>query len=240
MTSNHQVQQNECSVRNMDADWLARLADPASREEAAHLIFQKYAEQLLKLIRSRLSESLQSRAEPQDIMQSVWKSFFARSFELRDSDSLFPLLAEMCVRKASSVARMHTAMKRSVDREVIVDHSQADSLRFRHTALAERLRLSDQDCQVETDINPDVDSDDSSLDLTTCQLMVQGATPAQAAIAIELFESLPDTLQEIMRLRLEGFRDEVIAQHLGCTRRTVVRKAELIRSHLRSRLIDDQ
>lgn len=225
-------------TRSADADWLAQLADPATREEAASLIFQKYAEQLLKLIRSRLSESLQQKSEPQDIMQSVWKSFFARTFNLRDSESLFPLLAEMCVRKACSAARRHTAQKRTMDREVVMD-GELNADRFRHNAQSEKLRFMGDHRNHTAEDNPAISNNDSSLDLSTCQLMVQGATPAQAAIAIELFESLPDTLQEIMRLRLEGFHDDEIAERLGCTRRTVVRKAELIRSHLRNRMNDD-
>jgi len=45
-----------------------------------------------------------------------------------------------------------------------------------------------------------------------------------------LFESLgDDSLRRIVCLRLEGFTGEEIAEQLGCNRRTVTRKLELIR-----------
>lgn len=185
-------------TKRSDSHWLAQLADPATRETAAAAIHRRYEQQLLHRIENQLSESLQQRVDPPDVMQSVWRSFFSRRFELRDTDSLLPLLAEMCVNKAISAARRHTAQMRSVDSEA------------------------------------------TDFDVATCEAMLKGATPEQAAIAIELLESLPVDLQEIMSLKLEGYHDEEIGQRLGCTRRTVVRKTELLRSHLRSRMSDDQ
>jgi DNA-directed RNA polymerase specialized sigma24 family protein len=45
-----------------------------------------------------------------------------------------------------------------------------------------------------------------------------------------LFQLLPDTShREVARLRLEGYTGEEIADRLGCNRRTVTRKLELIR-----------
>ena len=70
----------------------------------------------------------------------------------------------------------------------------------------------------------------SGLDLVTSR------EPSPEAIAIfaeqcqRLFESLGDeSLRQVVSLRLEGFTGEEIAERLGCNRRTVTRKLELIR-----------
>ena len=62
--------------------------------------------------------------------------------------------------------------------------------------------------------------------------MVEGASGEQAAIFIEMVESLPNELKEILWWRLEGMTESEIAEHLQCTRRTVTRRLGLIRDHI--------
>ncbi len=215
-----------------DSEWLERLNNPDTREQAAQYIFRRYSEQLLALVRQKLTESIQHRVEPQDILQSVWKSFFSKKCELLTADTLFPLLSEMSVRKTVSAARRHQARMRSVDAEVVLKSDAEASVR-RPSALAKTLRFSgDLVNPKQSPVAAGNEDNDSSMDMDACQAMISGATPEQAANAIELFNRLPEELQQIMRLRLEGFTDEEIAAELRCARRTIVRRTALIRKTL--------
>ncbi len=45
-------------------------------QAAADALFRRYAERLIGLVRLRLSEKLARRVDPEDIVQSVYRSFF--------------------------------------------------------------------------------------------------------------------------------------------------------------------
>src|SRR5262249_17349307 len=67
------------------------------------------------------------------------------------------------------------------------------------------------------------------------ELMVHGASPDEAALVIDLVNSLKehdgrqgDCLQQIVRLSLEGHAPAEIAAKLGVSKRTIERKRELI------------
>ena len=101
--------------KRSDAEWLKRLKDPATREEAANHLVVTYNRQLLNEIRRKLSETLNHAIDPEDVAQMMWNSFFLKEIELLKSDTLFPLLAEMCRNKAISEVRKRTAEKRSTN-----------------------------------------------------------------------------------------------------------------------------
>jgi len=88
---------------------------------AAEELLDRFADRLIALARNRLSKKLARRVDPEDIVQSACRSFFRRalagSFEVRDSDDLWRLLAAITVRKAVSQARRHTAGKRALSAE---------------------------------------------------------------------------------------------------------------------------
>ena len=46
-----------------------------------------------------------------------------------------------------------------------------------------------------------------------------------------LFQSLDDPLQEVVRMRMEGYTVAEVAQRLNCSQRTVKRRLEVIRRH---------
>ncbi len=62
------------------------MSDPKSRElleqflagqgEAATAIFERYVERLLALARTRLGARLRRRVDPEDVVQSAYRSFF--------------------------------------------------------------------------------------------------------------------------------------------------------------------
>jgi DNA-directed RNA polymerase specialized sigma24 family protein len=90
-------------------------------EAAAEELFRRYAGRLTALARSRLSRALAARVDPEDVVQSAYRSFFllARGEEirLRESGDLWRLLVRITLRKVYRSARRHRADCRSVARE---------------------------------------------------------------------------------------------------------------------------
>jgi RNA polymerase sigma factor (sigma-70 family) len=88
---------------------------------AAEALFSRYFERLTSLARSRLSVRLASRTDPEDIVMSVYRSFFVGArmgrFTLSRGGDLWRLLASITKHKLLRQARHHGAERRSVDVE---------------------------------------------------------------------------------------------------------------------------
>jgi RNA polymerase sigma factor (sigma-70 family) len=93
----------------------------AGDELAAEAIFGRYVERLTRLARSRLAAKLAARVDPEDIVQSAYRSFFLAArqgrFELAHSGDLWRLLVEVTLHKLYRQAERHQARRRSVRRE---------------------------------------------------------------------------------------------------------------------------
>ncbi len=105
-----------------DSDSLTLLARWRDGDQgAATELFQRYAERLVGLAQRRLSERLAGRIDPEDVVQSVYGSFFVGArdgrFALRRSGDLWRLLVAITLHKVRRQVRHHTAQKRSVGRE---------------------------------------------------------------------------------------------------------------------------
>jgi RNA polymerase sigma-70 factor, ECF subfamily len=110
-------------------DLMTRLR--AGDEQAACQVFQQYAGRLIALARSRLGSRLRQKVDPEDVLQSVYKSFFTRQVrgqvEAADWDGLWSLLTVITLRKCGRwVERFHTGMRR-LDAEVPVGGDSATS-----------------------------------------------------------------------------------------------------------------
>jgi RNA polymerase sigma-70 factor (ECF subfamily) len=90
-------------------------------EKAAQQVFDAYVNSLLQLARKRIGQRLARRVDPEDIVQSVFRTFFRRVKEGRlliaEEDDLGKLLTRITVRKALRQAARHTAAKRDCTRE---------------------------------------------------------------------------------------------------------------------------
>src|SRR5258708_2322236 len=105
---------------NSFAEFLTRLQ---SRDAAASReLFQRFAHQLIALARRRIHAGLRHKVDPEDVVQSVYKSFFIRygegNLEVANWDSLWGLLTLITVRKCSERAAYHSAECRDAAREV--------------------------------------------------------------------------------------------------------------------------
>ena len=94
-------------------------------ERAAQALFDRYVERLIGLARNRLSERMRRRVEPEDVVQSAYRSFFKKAgdgrYSLDRSGDLWKLLAAITVSKVRGQVEFHTAQKRGVyDEESVV------------------------------------------------------------------------------------------------------------------------
>jgi RNA polymerase sigma factor (sigma-70 family) len=93
----------------------------AGDEEAARQLFDRYAEQLVLLARRRISQRLSSRIDAEDIVQSVFRTFFHRArqgqFHVEDPDDIVKLLARITVYKTFRQVAFHRRAKRNASQE---------------------------------------------------------------------------------------------------------------------------
>ena len=96
-------------------------------ERAATALYDRYARRVFGLVRSKLGQRLASMTEPEDIVQSVFRSVFrgvqAGNYDAPPGETLWNLLAVIAVRKLSSKANHHAAQRRDASRNVPLDPS---------------------------------------------------------------------------------------------------------------------
>jgi RNA polymerase sigma-70 factor (ECF subfamily) len=103
---------------NPSAELLARWRDGDAA--AADELFGRYTARLIAMIRPRLSAGLARRLDPEDVVQSAYRSFCAAAadrFVVRRSGDLWRLLAAITIHKLHHQVERHRAVKRSVERE---------------------------------------------------------------------------------------------------------------------------
>lgn len=109
------------------ADVLLRLE--AGDDRAASVVVRRFAQRLIALARRRLDTVLRRKVEPEDLVQSVFRTFFHRcrdgDFDLESWQDLWSLLAVITVRKCVNKAEYLRAECRDPGRE----HAAASSSR---------------------------------------------------------------------------------------------------------------
>ena len=91
-------------------------------QDAARQIVDRYIGQLLALARRHLSQRLAGRVDPEDVVQSVFRTFFLRvregQFVFADQDDLCKLLVRITLHKTLRQVAFHKAAKRDPAQEV--------------------------------------------------------------------------------------------------------------------------
>src|SRR5437762_5158584 len=89
--------------------------------QAAEDLFQRYAERLVRLAEQHLSRKVAGRVDGEDVVQSVFRTFFRRSaegeFRIDSSAEIWRLLVKITLLKARAQGRRHTAGVRDVAAE---------------------------------------------------------------------------------------------------------------------------
>src|SRR5438093_212509 len=94
----------------------------AGDEQAAAQLYHRYVERLVAVAKRRLSAKLAARLDPEDIVQSVFRSFFGRAqegrFVFQDSDDIWKLLVRITIHKTLKQVDFHCRGKRDPAAEV--------------------------------------------------------------------------------------------------------------------------
>src|SRR5258708_974551 len=190
---------------NLSADLLMRWRE--GDQQAAGDLLRRYVERLIALARSRLSGRLARHVDPEDVVQSAYRSFFigARDgrYALQRSGDLWRLLVAITMHKLQHQVERHTAVKRAVGREF---HFEDDSSLFgleasalaREPAPAEAAALAD-----------------------TLEHMLRGLEPVK---------------RHMIELRLQGYSLDEIAAKVRRSERTVRRVLEQVKVWLQQEL----
>jgi RNA polymerase sigma-70 factor (ECF subfamily) len=180
---------------------MARLS--AGDDEAARLVFQRFAARLVALARSRLDRRLQAKVDPEDVLQSVYKSFFLRhargKFEFESWDSLWGLLTLITVRKCNRLAEHFHAGTRDVRAEV-----------------SSPLAADDSGCGWEA-LDREPTPEQAAMLAETVEKLLQGLEPRE---------------RDIVTLGLQGYTAPEISDQLHRPERSVYRVLERVKKRL--------
>lgn len=214
---------SESSSDDCGGDCLARLLArlKSGDESAASEILRRYEAQVRLVVRRCLPRVLRSRFDSQDIMQSVWRSFFQRlrgepvddshgisdqdaeaALEFHESSQLFAFLSRMARNKVIDQYRRETTQKADIHRMQTI-----------HAAAG-------------TEVDP-ADGGESAAELV------------EAADELSLWRSMvPADRQALIDLKADGHSSKEIGDKLGISERTVQRVLEDLRERLERRRID--
>jgi len=110
----------ERTMSNSFAEFLARLQ--RQDDAAAQELFVRFAHQLIALAHRQIGAGLRHKVDPEDVVQSAYKSFFFRygagKLDVENWNSLWGLLTLITVRKCADRAAYHRAECRDAGREV--------------------------------------------------------------------------------------------------------------------------
>ena len=99
-----------------DASLLVRIQ--AGEDDAATAIYTRYAARLMRLADQNAGDDLSSRVDAEDIVQSVFRTFFRRvsdgHYLIPEGDELWKLLLVIALNKVRMIAEYHRAAKRDI------------------------------------------------------------------------------------------------------------------------------
>jgi RNA polymerase sigma-70 factor (ECF subfamily) len=182
--------------------FLSRLQ--ARDDEAARELFRRFTTQLVALARRRFAPSFRYKVDPEDVVQSAYKSFFLRYSKERlridNWSSLWGLLAVIALRKCSERVAYHRAGCRSVAREVAPRGGGEDGASWlevpgREPTPFEAAELSEAVDRLLAELNEG--------DRPVIELSLQGYTVREISQQLDRVERTVRRTRERVRLRLE-------------------------------------
>lgn len=94
----------------------------AGDRDAATLVVERYSGRLKALASRHLDRRMRPKVDPEDVVQSVFQSFFDRcrsdDIEFTGWDNLWAFLAVIAMRRCAWESRWHRAARRDVRREI--------------------------------------------------------------------------------------------------------------------------
>jgi DNA-directed RNA polymerase specialized sigma24 family protein len=174
--------------------------------QAADVLFSLYAQRLTRVAEQHLSRRLAGRLDGEDIVQSVFRTFFRRSaageFKIDGSAQLWRLLVKITVLKARAKGRFHSAAVRDVTVEAADDgNSYLREAVAREPGPEEAAVLVDQ---IETLLR--------GLLPFHCHVLeqrLQGHGPSQIAVNLKVSRQTVHRIIALFRQRLERVAGEL-------------------------------
>lgn len=98
-------------------------------EDAAAILYERYARRIFGLVRSNFGEKLSAATEPEDIVQSVFRSVFrgmqSGHYDAPPGSTLWNLMAVIAMNKLRSKASHHQAQRRDSNRNVPLESTSS-------------------------------------------------------------------------------------------------------------------
>jgi RNA polymerase sigma-70 factor (ECF subfamily) len=186
------------------ADFLARLHN--GDDAAAQQLFGRFTHQLIALAQRHIDAPLRHKVDPEDVVQSAYKSFFFRynadNLDVVNWNSLWGLLTLITVRKCAERAAYHRARCRDAAREVTAareDESSPEPFGREPTPLEAAL-LNETVAQLLGGLDED--------ERPVLELSLQGYTTREIAERLGRAERTVRLLREGVRHRLERMQRE--------------------------------
>jgi RNA polymerase sigma-70 factor (ECF subfamily) len=180
-------------------------------QDAARQIVERYVDRLLVLARRRISQRLASRIDAEDIVQSVFRTFFVRlkdgRFVFQDEDDLCKLLVRITLHKTLRQVAFHKAAKRDPSLET----NQGERHREQLLAVLDR-EPSAEDALAFEDALDKFLAPLSEQERQIIQMRLQGCTNDEIAQRLGLYDRKIRRLVEHVRDMAE---EEGLAELLG-------------------------
>lgn len=172
-------------------------------QDAATKIYERYAQQLIAKARIHLGTRLQHKVDAEDLVQSVYRSFFHRfdqgQYELENWESLWGLLILITLRKCGRKINHFYANKRDINREIEPNIGTEESARHWEAIAREPT------------------PEEAAVLTETMEHFLETFNPRQ---------------RKIITLFLQGYTQQEISSQVGCSERTVRRVLDLARIEL--------
>lgn len=174
----------------------------AGEQAAASSIFQQFAHRLVALARQRLTHGVRAKVDPEDVVQSVFRTFFVRhgagQFEIAGRHDLWNLLAAITVRKCGGRMDYYRAARRDVTREAV--QSPSDSAAFWEPIAREPTA---PEAAMLVELTENLFRGLSERDRQILELGLQGQTPEQTSEQLGCSERTVERVLERIRKNLE-------------------------------------
>ncbi|TWT92435.1 RNA polymerase sigma factor [Stieleria varia] len=117
-------------TRFSDASLLVRFQ--SGEDDAATALYTRYAQRLMDLAGRNSGDDLSTRVDAEDIVQSVFRTFFRRvsdgHYMIPEGEELWKLLLVIALNKVRLIAERHRTIKRDVSKtQLLGDHDLGQS-----------------------------------------------------------------------------------------------------------------
>ncbi len=183
----------------------------SGEDDAAREVFARFAARLVGLARRNLDGRLAVKVDPEDVVQSAYKSFFVRqregTLEVGNWDGLWGVLTLITLRKCADRAAYYRAGKRDVMREV-PGGADDDGPGIAAEIALDREPMPEEAAVLAETVEALFRAVDDPDERAILELSLQGFTAIEISETLGRAERSVRRLRERIRKRLERMRDD--------------------------------